>query len=88
MSRNLAKITNYLTREGHLLEEWWKNHIQNNKNSNVAFLNNYLNLCDALRFKDANKWEAAMQCKKKLVVSPIWCPHVSLPSSTHLVFGF
>jgi hypothetical protein len=54
----------YPLRERRPLGEWWKNHIlpqQDVECANVACLDDPLNLCDAMRSKDASKWEAAMQ---------------------------
>ncbi len=54
----------YPTRKRRPLGEWWKNHIlpqYDEERANVAFLEDPLNLCEAMRSEDASKWEAAMQ---------------------------
>jgi len=54
----------YPTRERRPLGEWWKNHIlpqHEEERANVAFLDDPLNLCEAMRSEDASKWEAAMR---------------------------
>jgi hypothetical protein len=51
-------------RERRPLGEWWKNHIlpqQDVEHANVAYLDDPLNLCDAMRLEDASKWEVAMK---------------------------
>lgn len=52
--------------------EWWKNHIPSqhgDKRANVALLDDHLNLCEALRFKDASKWEDIMQEEYDLLLT-------------------
>jgi hypothetical protein len=61
----------------HLMErrprgEWWKNHIfsqHEKERGNVAFVDDPLNLCEAMRSDDASKWETGMQEEYNLFVA-------------------
>ena len=53
----------YPKRERHPPREWQKNGIlsqHGKEQTNVAILNDHLNLCEMLRSEDASKWEVAM----------------------------
>jgi len=47
--------------------------------TNVAFLDEYLNLCKALRIKYTSKWEVAMQEKYNLCMANGICELTNLP---------
>ncbi len=66
----------YPTRERRPQGEWWKNHIfpqVSEDHANIAFLDDPLTLCDAMRCGDAMKWENAMQEEyKSLMDNATW----------------
>jgi hypothetical protein len=75
----------YALRERRPLGDWWKNHIlpkQDVERVNVAFVDNPLNLCDAMHSEDASKWEAAMQDGKEHLVCKLKKSYYRLKQST------
>jgi hypothetical protein len=75
----------YALRERRPLGDWWKNHIlpkQDVERANVAFVDDPLNLCDAMHSEDASKWEAAMQDGKEHLVCKLKKSYYRLKQST------
>ena len=59
-----GKDERYPKRERHPPREWWKNHIlpqYGEERANMTFLDDLLNLCEALRSLDGSKWKATIQ---------------------------
>ena len=66
------KYKRYPKREWHPHGEWWKIHIvhlHSEEPTNIAFLDDHLYLCEALKSKYASKWKVVMQEKYNLFIA-------------------
>ena len=73
---SFGKDGRYHWRERRPRGEWWKNHIlprHEQERTNVALVDDPLNLCEAMQSEDASKWEIAMQEEyDSLVANGTW----------------
>lgn len=71
-----GKNGRYPKKEWRPFWKWWMNHIlpqHSEEHANVAYLEDPLNLCKALKSEDVSKWEAAMQEESNsLMANGMW----------------